>query len=220
MLLGVEAPAVRPIIQRAGRRAASPRVTSSRPVVVDGAPTGRCRISSARHQALRLGDVERPHALRADPRQVAGVAAVVAAHDQHQVERLLVEQRDDRVLPLLRGAADRVERAEMRGRAPPRRSGRASPRGTSPRSPATPTSASSSGWRTRPARDRPSGSNPGRGRAGECARGTRRGRRRAGCSRRRCRLPRDPGRRGTGPSGISAPATPSRASPRASPCRE
>ena len=54
------------------------------------------------------------HALGADPRQVAGVAAVVAADHDHQVERVLVEQRDDGVLALLRRAADRVEGAEVR----------------------------------------------------------------------------------------------------------
>ena len=64
-------------------------------------------------------------AIRADPREIAGIAAVVAAHDQHQIERLLVEQRDDGVLALLRGAADRVEGAEVLRRAPPRRSDRA-----------------------------------------------------------------------------------------------
>ena len=65
-----------------------PRDTCSGLTVVDGAPTGRCRTSSAETRQLGVGDMERRHALGADPGQVAGVAAVVAPDDEHQVERL------------------------------------------------------------------------------------------------------------------------------------
>ena len=161
MLLGVEAPAVSPTATRPSP-AASSGVTCSRH------RRGRRRADRpvpdlvGRDQAGRVGDVERRHAVGADPRQVAGVAAVVAA-DRRRIRSSgsLVEQRDDGVLALLRRAADRVERAEARGQRRPRRSDRASPAGTSRRSPATRTSASSSGWRSRCARGRASGSKPG-----------------------------------------------------------
>ena len=73
-----------------------------------------------RDEAVGIGDVERRDPIGADPGEVAGVAAVVAPDDDHQVERLrplgrVVEQRDDRVLALLRRAADGVERAEVAG---------------------------------------------------------------------------------------------------------
>ena len=49
----------------------------------------------------------------ADARQVAGVAAVVAADDEHQVEPARSSSSAiDRVLPVLGRAADRVEGAE------------------------------------------------------------------------------------------------------------
>ena len=148
-----------------------PRVTYSGTFPVDGAPTGRCRISSARHEAVRFGDVIGRHALGADAGEVAGVAAVVAADHDHQIERLLVEQRDRRrpVAP-----ASRCRSCRRRGSArpaPPRRSDRAWPRGTSRRSPATRSSASSSGWRSRRAAD-PVGIEARRDRVAEARRGT------------------------------------------------
>ncbi len=57
--------------------------------------------------------MEGPHPVGADPRQIARIAAVVAANDQHEVEALLIEQRQHGILPLLRRAADRVERPEV-----------------------------------------------------------------------------------------------------------
>ena len=80
-------------------------------------------MSSSRHQAVGVGDVVGRHLLRADPRQIAGVAAVVAANDEHQVDRLLGQQLDDRVLPILGRAANGVERSEPGGKLRPRRSG-------------------------------------------------------------------------------------------------
>ena len=59
--------------------------------------------------------MKRAHPLRTDSGQIAGIAAVVAAHHEHQIQRLLVEQRDDRVLPFLGCAADGVEGPEMAG---------------------------------------------------------------------------------------------------------
>jgi hypothetical protein len=64
---------------------------------------------------MLLGDVIARQPGPADPRQVLGVAAVVAADDEHQVEVLLVEQLHDGILSILRRAADRVERPEMIG---------------------------------------------------------------------------------------------------------
>jgi len=55
------------------------------------------------------GDARRTHR-----RERERVARVVAAHDDHRIQRLL-EQRGHRVLPILRGAADRIERAEVGG---------------------------------------------------------------------------------------------------------
>src|SRR6187397_2338691 len=63
--------------------------------------------------AVRVLDVEAAHPARLHQRgELAGVAGVVAAHDHHQVERLL-EQRAHGVLPVLRRRADGVERAEV-----------------------------------------------------------------------------------------------------------
>ncbi len=142
-LSGVEAPDVRPT--RRGPLAGSQPLDSISP----GAPTGLCRIMRGRDQARRIGDVVGRHVLGADVREVARVAAVVAADDHHQVEPLVGQQADHGVLPILRGAADRVEGAVALATAPPRQSGRASPRGTSRRSRSTRTSASSSGWPAR-----------------------------------------------------------------------
>jgi hypothetical protein len=69
--------------------------------------------------------------LRADSRQVAGVAAVVAADDDHQVQRAGVEQGDHGVLAFLRRAADRVEGRKWSA-SPLRRSDPASPPTISP----------------------------------------------------------------------------------------
>jgi len=63
-------------------------------------------------QTVRIGDVVSRHTLGADPGQIAGVAAVVAPKDDHQVERPLAEQLEDGVLPVLRRAADGVLHAE------------------------------------------------------------------------------------------------------------
>ena len=65
MLLGVEAPAVRPTLTWPGRQPA-PRRLLRVPLVVDGAPTGRWRTFVGRHQALGIGDVKRRYAVRAD----------------------------------------------------------------------------------------------------------------------------------------------------------
>ena len=51
------------------------------------------------------------HPFRADARQVARVAAVVAAHDDREIAALGVEQLLQRVLAVLRGAADGLQRA-------------------------------------------------------------------------------------------------------------
>ncbi len=215
MLFGVEAPAVRP--------------TRTRPVQREPAVGGGLRQlghrlvrrghrpmpdAGRRFEAIDVGDVVRRHAIGADPGEVAGVAAVVAADHQHQIDRLGVEQGQHRVLTLLRRAADGVEGPVALRQGVRRRTDRPSPCGASRRSRAIPTSAWSSGW-------------PGR-----CARG--RGRDRTprdtalpnramkasrspclGCSRRPRRPPRDRARPGTGRPGSSAPGWPSPASPRA-----
>ena len=49
----------------------------------------------------------------ADPGEVAGVAAVVAADHDHQIQRVAAQQRQHGVLPILGGAADRVEGPEV-----------------------------------------------------------------------------------------------------------
>ena len=68
------------------------------PAVVDGAPTADA--GSRPRTTWRICDVIGPHLRRTDFRQVAGVAAVVAADDEHQVQRLLLEKRDHRILAL------------------------------------------------------------------------------------------------------------------------
>ena len=123
---------------------------------------GRCRISVRRQQARRIGDVVRPHARRR--RSARGCTCCCCCSRRPRSSGRAARSSSsaiDGVLPLLRRAADRVERAEVRRERRPRRSGRASPRRTSRRSPATRSSASSSGWRSRRARDRVSGSKPG-----------------------------------------------------------
>ena len=80
-LSGVEAPEVRPIDTGPSAGSQPAAVTSA------FAPTGRWRISSAetRQSGSAMWKVGRDGG--ADPRQVAGVAAVVAADDDHQVDR-------------------------------------------------------------------------------------------------------------------------------------
>ena len=148
-LSGVEAPDVRPIDDRP--------VGGSQPRGVTSAfdPTGRCRISSAetRQSGSAMWNVGRDAC--ADPREVGGVAAVVAADHDHQVDRLA------------RRAARRRRPGDPGSRCRScRRPGSASASvavavavahrraRTSRRSRATRTSASSSGWRGRCAADR------------------------------------------------------------------
>ena len=57
-------------------------------------------------------DVERRQPGRAHLRERLRVAAVVAADHDHHVEVARVEHGEHRVLPILRGGTDRVERAE------------------------------------------------------------------------------------------------------------
>ena len=76
MLFGVEAPAVRPTVTAAG----------GQPVPGHDLVDGRRRRRSdravsdfvLRHQARRFGDVVGPHAIGADPGEIARIAAVVA----------------------------------------------------------------------------------------------------------------------------------------------
>ena len=114
MLLGVEAPAVRPTVTGPGGSQFRDHFFR-RPARSTGTPIGRCRISVAetRQAGSAMWKVGDP--VRADPRQIAGVAAVVAA-DRRPPGRAAASssRRDDRVLALLGGAADRVERAEAR----------------------------------------------------------------------------------------------------------
>src|SRR5258708_29115997 len=65
-----------------------------------------------RIDAARVLDVIRRHALGAERSERDGVARVEAADHDHRIERLL-EQREHGILPLLRRAADGVERAEV-----------------------------------------------------------------------------------------------------------
>ncbi len=58
----------------------------------------------------------RRHPVRAHPRKVAGVAAVQATDHYHQINRLLGEQSEDRILSVLGRAADGIERAETKGK--------------------------------------------------------------------------------------------------------
>ena len=114
-----------------------------------------------RHQAAGVGDVKGRPGCRADPREIAGIAAVVAADHDHRSSGVLAQQRDDGVLAVLRRAADGVERLEARRRARRRRSGRASPLRTS-RSISSDSDISIVVWLARPMRCRSrSGSKPG-----------------------------------------------------------
>ena len=105
---GVDAPDVRPIV--------TGPAAGSHPSVVTSAlrPDRAMPDRVGRDQAVRVGDVKRRLASRADAGEIDGVAAVIAADDDHQVDGLLAQQRDDGVLPVLRGAADRVERLVVR----------------------------------------------------------------------------------------------------------
>ena len=184
MLLGVEAPAVRPTTTR-------PSAGSQCSVDHFGRCGCRRRADRAmpdpvrRKQAARIGDVIGAHARRADPRQVAGVAAVVAADHDHQIERLArraaLSTASCRSCVALQIVSNARKCCAQRVR---RRSGRASRRRTSRRSPATRTSASSSGWRSRRGPGRGRDRNPATPRR-RSAPGTPRGRRRGGCSRTR-----------------------------------
>ena len=107
LLLGVLAPAVTPM--RTGP-AGSQSVDADFGRAADGTVSNRPR--RRRSRQLGILDVVRRHARGADRRQRDRVARVVSADDEHDVERLL-EQRLDRVLTVLRRAADRVERAEV-----------------------------------------------------------------------------------------------------------
>ena len=69
--------------------------------------------AARRVHAGRVGHVERRHPLGAERGEGDRVARVVAAEHEHHVERL-AEQLVHGVLPVLRRAADRVERAEVR----------------------------------------------------------------------------------------------------------
>ncbi len=92
--------------------------------------------------------------------KIAGIAAVIAADDDHQVDRLVLQQRDDRVLPVLGGAADGVERAEPRRELLGAVAVGHRPDETAPAPRATPTSASWSGSPGRCARGRGRDRNP------------------------------------------------------------
>ena len=210
-LSGVEAPEVRPTVTGPSLR---------QPVA--GRDFGSCPERpmanlGRRHQALRIGDVEGRPGGGADSGQICRVAAVVAANDEHQVDRLLLEERDDGILAILRRAADGVERLKVIGEARPRRSGRPWPPSACPRSRATRTSASWSGWPARCAAGRGPARTPAMRRSRTGA-GRRRDRRPHGCSRRPPWS--GPGRRRRG-SGrrTRRPATRSPAFPRATPCR-
>ena len=195
-----------------GQPAGGGRLPSSR-------PTGRCRISSATpgSRDRRCGTSGRDAAqMRA---RLAGVAAVVAADHDHQVDRLVAQQRDDGVLPILRGAADRVERLKVLGQRRRRRSGRSSPPSEHLADlAATRTSASSSGWRGRCAAGRGRDRSPARRRCANRARNASRSPPSPDVVADDLRLRRRRTRPGSGRR-TRPPATPSPASPRARPCR-
>ena len=110
LLFGVLAPAVSPM--RTGPSAGSQSVDR----VFDVLDPGAAEVDGARLgiDAARVLDVVRRHALVAQRGEGDRVARVEAADDDHRVERLL-EQLEHGVLPLLRRAADRVERAKVGG---------------------------------------------------------------------------------------------------------
>ena len=108
-LSGVDAPEVRPT--RTGPVSGSqPWLKTSILSRTDTVPN-----LPGRNEALGVGHVEGRHLFRTDSGEIAGVAAVVAANDDHQIDRLLGQQLDDGVLPVLGGAADGVERPETNG---------------------------------------------------------------------------------------------------------
>ena len=165
-LSGVDAPEVRPTDTGPVATAATrPPSTSA------FAPTGRCRISSGDTQAVGVGDVIGRPRRGADPRQVRGVAAVVAADDDHQVDRLgrassatTASCRSCVALQMVSNALIAARELGVAVAVAHRA------RGTSRRSRATRSSASSSGWR-RPMRCEVAfGIEAGRGRVAERAR--------------------------------------------------
>ncbi len=114
---GVEAPAVRPIVQARGRAATHRRARSpSRP----SRPTGLWRITVWVTRHCGALDVEGRYVRLGELEQVPRVRGVVPPDDEQQVEGLL-EQAPQRVLPLLGRRADRVEGAEPVGESPRRR---------------------------------------------------------------------------------------------------
>ena len=72
----------------------------------------RLNRAALRIDAERILHVVRAHLLRAQRREREGIARVVAADHQHQI-RCAAQQFIHRILPVLRGAADGVERTEM-----------------------------------------------------------------------------------------------------------
>ena len=173
-----------------------------------------------RHQAVGIGDVERRPRRGADPGQIAGVAAVVARRSRSSgrpaVSRSSATTASCRSCVALQIVSNAWKCADESWL---RRSDRSSPPSTSRRSRATPTSASSSGWR-RPIRCRSrSGSKPGDAAPAKRARKASRSTAAADvvaddCRSRDRRRRRDSGRR------LRPPATRSPAFPRATPCRE
>jgi hypothetical protein len=109
LLFGVLAPAVSP-------SAPHPRRATSRCRRLDVLDPGAPEVHGARFRIdpARVLDVIRRHALVAQGGERDRVARVESADHDHRRERLL-EQREDGVLPLLRGAADGVEGAEVGG---------------------------------------------------------------------------------------------------------
>src|SRR5690349_336951 len=100
LLLGVEAPAVTSTVNGAAGSNPGP--------IPDAVAVGiKARI---------ILDVIGAHLLLADGREVGGVARVVSADHHHHVEWLR-DELQYRVLAILRGRADGVERAEMLGHA-------------------------------------------------------------------------------------------------------
>ena len=112
MLLGVEAPAVSPMV--IGPAGSQPVVTTSATAAVEGPRSAGaespCR--TARQAVPAMWNVGHP--LGANPRQVTRIAAVVAANHHGQGQRVRVEQREHGILPFLGRAADGVECAEPR----------------------------------------------------------------------------------------------------------
>ncbi len=190
MLLGVEAPAVRPIASGPARRQPAPgdllladrrRRRADRPVPH----------FVGRNEAVRVGDMKgRAPARRRSGRGCRCCCCCSRRRRASGRAAARVEQRDHGVLPFLRRAADRVEGAEVLGRAPPRRSrSRIAARSISPIS--SDSDISIVVWLAQPMRSRSrSGSKPGETASAEPREEIRRDRRPTGCSRRRSALPR------------------------------